>query len=359
MPHRRPPHLHKEITRHGKAVWYVRIGKGPRVRIDEPYGSRAFTEAYDAAIAGKAKRPGKAAEGTLRWLLERYRKSGAWTGLSLATQHQRSNIFRGVLETAGDAAFTDITRKAIIDGRERRESTPSQARHFVVAMRGLFRWAVAAEHCTKDPTEGVASPRPKTEGHHTWTLEECEAYEKKWPVGTRERLAYDVLLYTGLRRGDAAVLGRQHVKRGIVTIRTEKTGELVIIPLLSPLVKSIEASPTGDLTYITTAKGKPYTKDSFGNWFRRQCEEAGVPGSAHGLRKAGATRAADNGATEAELEALFGWRGGRMASVYTRKANRGRLALKAAIKLLPDPEMPPPHKETPWADDQPEPPRQT
>lgn len=44
VPHRRPPHLHREPTRHGKHVWYVRIGKGPRTRI-----KRAPTVRFHAA----------------------------------------------------------------------------------------------------------------------------------------------------------------------------------------------------------------------------------------------------------------------------------------------------------------------
>ena len=75
------------------------------------------------------------------------------------------------------------------------------------------------------------------------------------------------------------------------------------------------------------------TKESFGNWFRDACKAAGVPGSAHGLRKAGATRAANNGATVAQLEAIFGWSGGGMASLYTRQADRTRLAKEAMEEL--------------------------
>jgi len=75
------------------------------------------------------------------------------------------------------------------------------------------------------------------------------------------------------------------------------------------------------------------TKESFGNWFRDACKAADVPGSAHGLRKAGATRAANNGATVAQLEAIFGWSGGGMASLYTRQADRTRLAKEAMGKL--------------------------
>jgi integrase len=129
------------------------------------------------------------------------------------------------------------------------------------------------------------------------------------------------LLYTGLRRGDAVQLGRQHIRDGVISMRTEKTGTPVTIPLLPELAEIIAVSKTGDLAFIATVTGTPMTKESFGNWFRDACKAAGVPGSAHGLRKAGATRAADNGATVAQLEAIFGWSGGGMASLYTRQAD--------------------------------------
>jgi Phage integrase family len=85
---------------------------------------------------------------------------------------------------------------------------------------------------------------------------------------------------------------------------------------------------------ISGDRGKPLTKESFGNLFRKAVRAAGIKGrSAHGLRKVGATRAAENGATVAELEAIFGWRGGRMASLYTEAANRARLSRQAMNKL--------------------------
>jgi integrase len=123
-------------------------------------------------------------------------------------------------------------------------------------------------------------------------------------------------------------LGRQHVRKGIATLKTEKTGTIVNLPIISVLANTLAAGPCGDLTFICGARGNPLTKESFGNEFRRACKAAGLSRrSAHGLRKAAATRAADNGATEAQLEAIFGWTGGRMASLYTRAANRKRLSL--------------------------------
>jgi integrase len=106
-------------------------------------------------------------------------------------------------------------------------------------------------------------------------------------------------------------------------------------PVLPILAATIAASKTGDLTFLVTESGTPFVKESFGNWFREACRKAGCPGSAHGLRKAGATRAADNGATVHQLMALFGWKTEKMALLYTRNADRKRLARDAASLLLP------------------------
>jgi hypothetical protein len=147
MPRPRPPHLHRQVTRHGKTVWYVRVGKGNRVRIRSDFGTPEFDSEYQAAVAGNARpvRAGTAA-GTLAWLIERYRETTAWTDLSLATRRNRENHFRQVIETAGDKPIRAIAQAVIIAGRDRRAATPAQARNFLDAMRGLFRWAKEAKH---------------------------------------------------------------------------------------------------------------------------------------------------------------------------------------------------------------------
>jgi integrase len=236
----------------------------------------------------------------------------------------------GVLDGAAAAPLLDVTRADIVDGRERRAKTPSQANNFLNTMRALFAWAVENDRVAKDPTEGVKNVKRPAGGFHAWTEGEIDRFEARWSIGTRERLAFAILLYTGLRRGDAAMLGRQHVSGGVIQMRAETQ---LTIPILPELAKAIEATKTGDLTFIATATGAGMRKESFGNWFREACDAAGVPGSAHGLRKAGAARAASNGATVAQLEAIFGWHGGTMASLYTKSADRVRLAREAIGKL--------------------------
>lgn len=339
MPRPRPPYLHHEKTRHGGYVWYVRkaSGKGPRVRIRAPYGSSEFQVEYQVALSGvvqpEAKTPGAH---SLAWLIARYRETGSWLQLSLPTRRQRENIFRPIISSSGSEPYRSITEKTIVAGRERRINTPSQARNFLDAMRGLFRWAKSAGHVAVDPTAGVKNPkRKKGPGFEKWTEEDAEAYERRWPIGTKERVWLDVLFYTGLRRGDAVRIGKQHVKNGIATLRTEKSGETVTVSLtiLPVLARTLAAGPCGDLTFICGERGQPLTKESFGNMFSEAARAAGVKKSAHGVRKIAATRAAENGATVAMLNAIFGWSGSSMAELYTREADRKRLSTGSMHKL--------------------------
>ena len=332
MPRPRPPYLHRERTRHGRIVWYFQRPGGPRTRIRGEFGSPEFTAAYETAARGQ-EAPRKAGAGTLGWLIARYKGSSAWAALGLATQRQRDNIYKHVTVENGDIPFSALKRRDILDGRERRGATPHQANNFIKSMRAVFVWAVEAELAGYDPTKGVKMLAPRSDGFHVWSDAEVLAYESHWPVGTRERLALDLLLYTGLRRGDAVQLGRQHVREGSFRIKTEKAGVWVEAPILPPLAISIAAAPTGDLAFICGARGEPLTKESFGNYFRSWCKAAGVPGAAHGLRKCGATRAANNGATTTELKAIFGWTDDKMPALYTRTADRVSAARRGMSRL--------------------------
>jgi hypothetical protein len=103
---------------------------------------------------------------------------------------------------------------------------------------------------------------------------------------------------------------------------------------LTILAATLAAGPCGDLAFICNKYGQPFTKESFGNAFKDACRAAGISGkSAHGLRKLGATRAANAGATESQLKAIFGWTNSRMPALYTQAADRRRLAKEAMHKL--------------------------
>ena len=116
----------------------------------------------------------------------------------------------------------------------------------------------------------------------------------------------------------------------------------IYVPVHPALAASIAACPSSGLAIIAKDDGTHYSKESLGNAFREAVAAAGIPVSkkgsdnkgysAHGLRKASATIAAESGATESELNAMFGWSGHQMAQLYTKKADRKRLAARALAK---------------------------
>jgi integrase len=254
------PHLHREVTRHGKVKWFARVGgssRGPRVQLKAAYGTDEFWHEYQTALASVSQRRKAPHQGSLAWLLELYRETTAWTRLSEATRRQRDNIFKHVVDTAGKEPFAKITTATMMAARDRRADTPAQSRNFLDAMRGLFKWAIKAKQAKIDPTIGVDNlPRPKGDGFAPWSEDDIAAYERRWPIGTRQRVWLDVLIYTGLRRGDAVRFGRPHIRNGIGTIKTEKTGTEVTLPILPVLAKTIEAGPCGDLTFIAGESGR-------------------------------------------------------------------------------------------------------
>ena len=339
MPRPRKPYTQKELTRHGKTVWYFRRGKERRVRLPGAFGSLEFNKAYAAALAGEpVEKPSAAPQPTLRWLVDRYYESGRFNNLRPNTQRNRRLLLEDVCRTGASLKFRNIDPVTIRQGLVRREKTPRMAETYVTVMRALFDFAKDSGWVNSNPvTDDIKATAPKNDGYHTWTVEEVERYQERHSVGTQARLALDLMLYTGLRRSDAIRLGKQHIKSNVISIRAGKNNAEITIPVLPPLAQSIAATEMGEMVFLVNTRGAPWKNLSFGYWFAARCEEARVPGRAHGLRKAGATIAANNGATPFELTAMFGWSSVKMAEIYTRKADRVRLAERAANKLYPHP----------------------
>lgn len=332
------PYVNRHVNRHGKVYWFFRARHGQRIRLRGEYGSAEWMADYEAALAGMARQDPpdpRASRGTLRWLVEHWKRSSDWAATEPATQKQRDNILLHVLAKSGDHAIEDVTEDAIRAGREKRKDTPAAANNFLKTMRALFRWAKEEQLVAVDPAKEVKFLKVKTKGYMPWTMADIQAYRSRWPVGTRERLALEIYINTGFRRGDAAMVGPQHTRDGLIHIKAGKNKVDLYIPILPALAEAIDAGPIGEMSYLATRYKRPFTKESLGNEFRVWCNAAGVRNkSAHGIRKLAATVVADNGGSEQELQALFGWTTNTMSAVYTREANRKRQALQAAFKLM-------------------------
>lgn len=335
MPRPRYQYVQREVSRHGTVVWYYRVGNGPRHRLPGDYGSAEFIAAWKAHIAGEPVEAQPAGKHTLQWLVEKYQASAEWRALRTSTQRMRANILKNVCKTGGGVLISKIDRKVIAAGRDRRAKTPSAAVNFMKVMNYLFDWAVDAGYARSNPVKDVKRPKLKTTGHKPWTEDDVIAFYKEHGPGTQARLAIEMILFTGLRRGDVWRIGPQHIRDDVIDIKAEKNNAALFIPLHPILKESLGHVQTGHLAYLVTpAHGRPFkSKESFGNWFGKMCSKAGVPSRAHGIRKTVAQQLAERGGSNAELKALFGWTSDAMAALYIREADKKKLSEGAAEKL--------------------------
>jgi integrase len=323
------------LNRHGTRVWYYREGQGPRTRIHGVFGSPEFNAALKAARGGGDAPVGKTTlahtdPNSFGWLVDQFLASPAHLQKELPTQKARRNVLRRIVNNGhGSQPFRELADSDIRVLRDQIAATGkvAMANGAVAILRVLFNWAVEIKKLLRtNPCLGVKAIKYQGGTNHVWSDEEMMRFEATYPLGTRERLAYALLLYSGQRSGDIVRLGRQHIKDGWLTIHAGKTGKASEVPVLDVLSEAIAAGPTGDLTFLVSDERTPLQVSTFGRWFRDACDQAGVPDcTPHGLRHAGATRLAARGATTATLQCIYGW-SLPMAERYTKTASHRRSA---------------------------------
>jgi integrase len=323
------------LEKDGRA--YVRRN-GRSIRLHGTPGTDEFMASYTAALSttgtAASPKPERIQPGSLFWLCQQYLSSAEFRCLAKSTRASRRRALEAVCAVHGHKPFAQMRERHVRKIRDEKMGTPEAANALLKALRGLFAWAVEARIAVGNPAKAVPKIKTRSEGFHTWTLEEVGQFCARWEEGTKQRLALVLLLYTGARRSDVVRLGRQMVRGGWLTFKSTKTGATVSLPILPELQAEIDRAPKG-MTFLITAFGKPFTPAGFGVRFREWCNSAGLPNcTAHGLRKAGATIAAENGATDAQLNAIFGWaETSHEARRYTRAARQKVLAAEA-MRLL-------------------------
>jgi integrase len=311
--------------------------------------SEEFMRQHAAALEGVKDRreivgAKRTISGTVNALIVSYYASPTFKALEPSTQANRRNILERFRATYGDLPVKGLTRGALDKIMGDRANTPMAANNLLKVLRSLLDHAITQSMITVNPTIGVKRYRTKSTGHHAWSEDEVSQYQTRHPSDTRAGLALALLLFTGQRRGDVVRMGWQHIAkhrdddgemRDYLTVRQEKTGTPLLIPLHPELLRILQAQPRKNLTFLMTEQGAAFTSAGFGNWMRDRCDEAKLKHcSAHGLRKTAATRFADIGCSNEQIKAFTGHRSDASLAPYIRAANQRRLAGQAMKKLI-------------------------
>jgi integrase len=357
-----PKYVIADRDRHGNVRLYFRHPSLKwKIRLRSAFGTAEFEQEYRRALQ-EATGAKENAEKSLDWLCDRYCKSSKFKAFEENTKRRK----RAELETIcniefgegrakkrlGSLPFTRMSKAVVIKLRDMKdqEDLHGAANYRVKQIRALYSWAIMADLATLNPATSVEKIQYASGGFYTWTEADLAVFERKYPIGTRERLAMAIMLYLGARRSDAARLGPQNENADgtlitfLVFKNRKRKPTTLTLPILPPLRKIIDATEIDETAYLLTSHGKPHgSEKSFGNWFSDICDRAGLPQcTSHGLRKIAAVHCAEAGATLHEMMAMFGWHDINQALVYTQAAEQKKMAASAARKMINVPPNVPP-----------------
>lgn len=327
------PYLHEFKDRHGTVRRYVRrFGKRYALRAD-PSDQEFLTE-YQAAIELLQPGHAKPMAGTWHALVTEYLGSAAFKQLKERTQSENRREVERVREKWGKHPVNRLATRHILKWQDELADMPGKANNMLACLKMLLTFGRRRGYIHNDPAAGVDELAGGS--YRSWTDKEIATFEAKWPRGTRERLIFDLALYTGQRRGDLIVMTRHHIDRDVMGVVQEKTGERIAIPVHENLKASITAYRSKGMALLQRDDGAPLKVRELHEIFSAAIKSALGKESdcvLHGLRYSAARRLAEAGASAHEIMAVTGHRTLGMVEKYTREANKDRLARSAIEKL--------------------------
>lgn len=327
------------VDRHGKVRWRFRLKGKASCYIHGEFGSVEFEKNYQVALNGSTPEITsirKHKRGSFNYVIEHYLRTPDYQKLSPIYQRNLALEFERFRRGYGVAMISEVRPHHVEAILAKKVETPAAANKLLKLIRRLARFSIRRGWLEVDPSFGVKGYATNPDGYHTWTDAEIAQFVAHHGAESIPVLALRLILCTGAARRDVVALGWQNIKNGRIEYRRHKTGGEVSLRLdLMPEIEEvIERVPSNQMLFLITAWGKAFTAAGFGNWFRKCCDEAGLPNcSAHGLRKAGATRLANAGATEFEIMAFLGHKTPDEARTYVKAANRQKLTDSALEKL--------------------------
>jgi integrase len=322
--------------RHDKPRHYFRKPGCKSVALPGLPGSDAFMAAYGEALANTPRveiAATRTRAGSIDAMVVGYLGSAAFAHLAPASRKKYQQILEGLRRDYGKLGVASLERRHVVKMLDAKAETPAAARDFLRCLRMLIQYGISIGVRQDDPTSGLRVKQPKSEGYPTWSEEAIAAFEAAYPIGSRPRLALELLLGTALRCSDVIKLGRGHVRDGTIHIAAQKTGSGLTIPIGTELAEAINAAaPAEHVVFLVNERGRAFTATGFSQWFRQQCRSIGLNLSAHGLRKAACRRLAEAGCSANEIAAISGHASLREVERYTRAADRARLARNAMAR---------------------------
>jgi integrase len=295
-----------------------------------PVGSPEFMEAYQAYVGGKPAPLAKGVNGpgTFGGLIADYYRSVEYANLKPNSKTLYRYALEPLKEKHGHRPLSTMSRENLVRIIETIGArAPGMANLTRAVLQKMLKVAVARGQIRINPLADKVEAY-KIGTHHTWTDDELAQFEARWPLGTRQRLAYALLFYTGQRSGDVVRMTRGDISEGRIKVVQEKTGTELKIKIHPDLARAIKAGPAKGMNLIGDEHGRPVKRAALSHLMRVAIREAGLPARCvpHGLRKATLRTMAEGGASSKRLAAVSGHKTTKELDRYTAAADQQTLA---------------------------------
>ncbi|MGV6848585.1 MAG: tyrosine-type recombinase/integrase [Marinibacterium sp.] len=328
----------RRVRQDGRLYVYHRA-TGTRMP-DLPENHPEFLAAYLAAENGAPRQTrGRYRAGTMGALWLNVVRSDRYKALSPAYRAIMRRGAEKILDRGADVPVRQVRTSHITNDLGSLAPHPANERRKV--WRLLMGHAVEIGLITDDPSAQVAKrSTPRAKQHPPWTATDIALFRARWAPGSAQRLAFELLYWTGARIGSAVTLGTGMVDRdGWLHYIQSKTDGPVWIPFrrdlpdfvdpadMQHLHTAIAAAPNTHMVWMTTQAGKPRSVKAASSWFAKAALAAGIEGgkSAHGLRVTRAIALAEGGATPHQIGAWTGHESLKEIAHYSKQASRKRL----------------------------------
>ena len=323
----------------GRQYAYYRRS-GIRQRVHGVPGSADFQRNYDrihASFEDKG-RITVAAPGTLAKLVLEYKYAPEFKQLRASTRQQYAFHLDFLSEKWGDLDVATMPRSFALKLRDKYADTPAKANHLLRILSLLMAFGVDRGYRAENPLLRIK----KLKVGHRKPLEEyeVEAFRKVWATDTRERVAFELMLNTGQRRGDVVTMQRQHYRDGEIQVMQEKTGARVWIPASADLRAILDPwlAKHDHMMVLTTKTGRAMTPTYFGHMMTAAFREANLDATSHGLRYTAATRLRELGCDHPTIASITGHRTAEMVRQYSEQRRRSQLAIAKVNRATRDSE---------------------
>lgn len=319
------------VERKGKVYQYYRKN-GEYTRLPHDPDSLEYDRAYWAIRSGRQSK--RKVRTTYENLIRSYYKSSQYGRLADSTKAKYRSILEKIRIANGPKDFTKLSRRNVIEARDKHSETPRKATYYVQLLSILSNHAIDLEWITTNPAKGVEHFKANRE-FEPWPQWAMDAFESHCIENnlTLALTAFYLGTGTGQRPGDLTRMEWTHFNEGYIHVLQEKTKTRLEVFCPARLGNHLRSLPMTGRFILAKNLTQPITYNALEKQVRKVRDAIGAEKyTMHGWRYSAAVELAESGCSDSEIQSVTGHKTLAMVQKYRGKANQRKLSMQAQKK---------------------------